>query len=167
MINNTKESWENTITLISSLLGDSYIVKELYIRDYGSAEIIYSNREWSPDDGKLLILSKKEDIAELPNNALYDIGNIRKKLQVLYQKNKSFIVGNNFYYPFGIAFENTKKLEIPTSLNNIIYYGNRKDLLGVIAKEVYNYVLFNNLDINEEDKEYLISKKKIKKICHY
>lgn len=102
MINNTKESWENTITLISSLLGDSYIVKELYIRDYGSAEIIYSNREWTPDDGKLLILSKKEDIAELPNNALYDIGNIRKKLQVLYQKNKSFIVGNNFYYPFGI-----------------------------------------------------------------
>ena len=80
MINNTKESWENTITLISSLLGDSYIVKELYIRDYGSAEIIYSNREWTPDDGKLLILSKKEDIAELPNNALYDIGNIRKKM---------------------------------------------------------------------------------------
>ena len=47
MINNTKESWENTITLISSLLGDSYIVKELYIRDYGSAEIIYSNRDIS------------------------------------------------------------------------------------------------------------------------
>ena len=167
MINNTKESWENTITLISSLLGDSYIVKELYIRDYGSAEIIYSNREWTPDDGKLLILSKKEDIAELPNNALYDIGNIRKKLQVLYQKNKSFIVGNNLYYPFGIEFENNKRLEVPTSLNNIIYYGNRKDLLGVVTKEVYNYVLFNNLDINEEDKEYLISKKKIKKICHY
>ena len=108
---------------------------------------------------------KKEDIAELPNNALYDIGNIRKKLQVLYQKNKSFIVGNNFYYPFGIEFENNKRLEVPTSLNNIIYYGNRKDLLGVVTKEVYNYVLFNNLDINEEDKEYLISKKKIKKIC--
>ena len=177
MINNTKESWENTITLISSLLGDSYIVKELYIRDYGSAEIIYSNREWTPDDGKLLILSKKEDIAELPNNALYDIGNIRKKLQVLYQKNKSFIVGNNFYYPFGIAFENTKKLEIPTSLNNIIYYGNRKDLLGVIAmnfesfdfrkmssEEVYNYVLFNGLDVSKEDTEYL-QKIKTKKIC--
>ena len=32
---------------------------------------------------------------------------------------------------------------------------NRKDLLGVVTKEVYNYVLFNNLDINEEDKEYL------------
>ena len=92
---------------------------------------------------------------------------IRKKLQVLYQKNKSFIVGNNFYYPFGIEFENNKRLEVPTSLNNIIYYGNRKDLLGVVTKEVYNYVLFNNLDINEEDKEYLISKKKIKKICHY
>ena len=29
MINNTKESWENTITLISSLLGDSYIVKRI------------------------------------------------------------------------------------------------------------------------------------------
>lgn len=162
-----KEPWENTITLISLLAGTPYIIKKIYVKDYGSAEIISSNREWTPDDGKLLILSKKEDIAELPNNALYDIGNIRNKLQVLYQKNKSFIVGNNFYYPFGIAFENTKKLEIPTSLNNIIYYGNRKDLLGVVTKEVYNYVLFNNLDINEEDKEYLISKKKIKKICHY
>lgn len=162
-----KEPWENTITLISLLAGTPYIIKKIYVKDYGSAEIISSNREWTPDDGKLLILSKKEDIAELPNNALYDIGNIRKKLQVLYQKNKSFIVGNNFYYPFGIEFENNKRLEVPTSLNNIIYYGNRKDLLGVVTKEVYNYVLFNNLDINEEDKEYLISKKKIKKICHY
>lgn len=167
MINNTKESWENTITLISSLLGDSYIVKELYIRDYGSAEIIYSNREWTPDDGKVLILGKEEDILSIPNNIIVEIGNIRKMLQQLYQENKSFVIGNNFYYPFGIEFENNKRLEVPTSLNNIIYYGNRKDLLGVVTKEVYNYVLFNNLDINEEDKEYLISKKKIKKICHY
>lgn len=167
MINNTKESWENTITLISSLLGDSYIVKELYIRDYGSAEIISSNREWTSDNGEALILGKEEDILSIPNNSIVEIGNIRKMLQQLYQENKSFVIGNNFYYPFGIEFENNKRLEVPTSLNNIIYYGNRKDLLGVVTKEVYNYVLFNNLDINEEDKEYLISKKKIKKICHY
>ena len=167
MINNTKESWENTITLISSLLGDSYIVKELYIRDYGSAEIISSNREWTSDNGEALILGKEEDILSIPNNSIVEIGNIRKMLQQLYQENKSFVIGNNFYYPFGIEFENNKRLEVPTSLNNIIYYGNRKDLLGVVTKEVYNYVLFNNLDINEEDKKYLISKKKIKKICHY
>lgn len=158
-----KEPWENTITLISLLAGTPYIIKKIYVKDYGSAEIISSNREWTSDNGEALILGKEEDILSIPNNSIVEIGNIRKMLQQLYQENKSFVIGNNFYYPFGIEFENNKRLEVPTSLNNIIYYGNRKDLLGVVTKEVYNYVLFNNLDINEEDKEYLISKKKIKK----
>ena len=158
-----KEPWENTITLISLLAGTPYIIKKIYVKDYGSAEIISSNREWTSDNGEALILGKEEDILSIPNNSIVEIGNIRKILQQLYQENKSFVIGNNFYYPFGIEFENNKRLEVPTSLNNIIYYGNRKDLLGVVTKEVYNYVLFNNLDINEEDKEYLISKKKIKK----
>ena len=162
-----KEPWENTITLISLLAGTPYIIKKIYVKDYGSAEIISSNREWTSDNGEVLILGKEEDILSIPNNSLVEIGNIRKMLQQLYQENKSFVIGNNFYYPFGIEFENNNRLEVPTSLNNIIYYGNRKDLLGVVTKEVYNYVLFNNLDINEEDKEYLISKKKTKKICHY
>lgn len=162
-----KEPWENTITLISLLAGTPYIIKKIYVKDYGSAEIISSNREWTSDNGEALILGKEEDILSIPNNSIVEIGNIRKMLQQLYQENKSFVIGNNFYYPFGIEFENNKRLEVPTILNNIIYYGNRKDLLGVVTKEVYNYVLFNNLDINEEDKEYLISKKKIKKICHY
>lgn len=162
-----KEPWENTITLISLLAGTPYIIKKIYVKDYGSAEIISSNREWTSDNGEALILGKEEDILSIPNNSIVEIGNIRKILQQLYQENKSFVIGNNFYYPFGIEFENNKRLEVPTSLNNIIYYGNRKDLLGVVTKEVYNYVLFNNLDINEEDKEYLISKKKTKKICHY
>ena len=144
-----KEPWENTITLISLLAGTPYIIKKIYVKDYGSAEIISSNREWTSDNGEALILGKEEDILSIPNNSIVEIGNIRKMLQQLYQENKSFVIGNNFYYPFGIEFENNK------------------DLLGVIEKEVYNYVLFNNLDINEEDKEYLISKKKIKKICHY
>lgn len=160
-----KEPWENTITLISLLAGTPYIIKKIYVKDYGSAEIISSNREWTSDNGEVLILGKEEDILSIPNNIIVEIGNIRKMLQQLYQENKSFVIGNNFYYPFGIEFENNKRLEVPTSLNNIIYYGNRKDLLGVVTKEVYNYVLFNNLDINEEDKEYLISKKKTKKIC--
>ena len=162
-----KEPWENTITLISLLAGTPYIIKKIYVKDYGSAEIISSNREWTSDNGEALILGKEEDILSIPNNSIVEIGNIRKILQQLYQENKSFVIGNNFYYPFGIEFENNKRLEVPTSLNNIIYYGNRKDLLGVVTKEVYNYILFNNLDINEEDKEYLIRKKKIKKICHY
>lgn len=162
-----KEPWENTITLISLLAGTPYIIKKIYVKDYGSAEIISSNREWTSDNGEVLILGKEEDILSIPNNIIVEIGNIRKMLQQLYQENKSFVIGNNFYYPNGINLSFTDKLEVPTSLNNIIYYGNRKDLLGVVTKEVYNYVLFNNLDINEEDKEYLISKKKIKKICHY
>ena len=58
-------------------------------------------------------------------------------------------------------------IELVISVVGLMCIINRKDLLGVVTKEVYNYVLFNNLDINEEDKEYLISKKKIKKICHY
>ena len=86
-------------------------------------------------------------------------------LQQLYQENKSFVIGNNFYYPFGIEFEHNKRLEVPTSLNNIIYYGNRKDLLGVTTKEVYNFILYNNLDVSEEDTKYLL-KKRTKKICH-
>ena len=96
-----------------------------------------------------------------------ETGHLFKILETLHNINSPFIIGNNFYYPNRINLSFTDKLEVPTSLNNIIYYGNRKDLLGVVTKEVYNYVLFNNLDINEEDKEYLISKKKIKKICHY
>ena len=167
MLKRTKDNWENTITLISLLAGTPYIIKKIYVKDYGSAEIISSNREWTSDNGEVLILGKEEDILSIPNNSIVEIGNIRKMLQQLYQENKSFVIGNNFYYPFGIEFENNKRLEVPTSLNNIIYYGNRKDLLGVVTKEVYNYVLFNNLDVNEEDKEYLISKKKTKKICHY
>ena len=155
-----KEPWENTITLISLLAGTPYIIKKIYVKDYGSAEIISSNREWTSDNGEALILGKEEDILSIPNNSIVEIGNIRKILQQLYQENKSFVIGNNFYYPFGIEFENNKRLEVPTSLNNIIYYGNRKDLLGVVTKEVYNYVLFNNLDINEEFEN---NKKKIEK----
>ena len=28
-------------------------------------------------------------------------------------------------------------------MNNVIYYGNRKDYLGVVTKVVYNYILWN------------------------
>ena len=147
-----KEPWENTIELIQSLIGDSYEIKRLYTREYGAATIEEKERNWTPEDGKILIL---------------ETGHLFKILETLHNINSPFIVGNNFYYPNRINLSFTDKLEVPTSLNNIIYYGNRKDLLGVVTKEVYNYVLFNNLDINEEDKEYLISKKKIKKICHY
>ena len=46
-----KEPWENTITLISLLAGTPYIIKKIYVKDYGSAEIISSNREWTSDNG--------------------------------------------------------------------------------------------------------------------
>ena len=153
-----KEPWENTIELIQSLIGDSYEIKGLYTREYGAATIEEKERNWTPEDGKILILAEKDKISSLTNDTILETG---------HHINSPFIVGNNFYYPNRINLSFTDKLEVPTSLNNIIYYGNRKDLLGVVTKEVYNYVLFNNLDINEEDKEYLISKKKIKKICHY
>ena len=107
-----KEPWENTITLISLLAGTPYIIKKIYVKDYGSAEIISSNREWTSDNGEALILGKEEDILSIPNNSIVEIGNIRKMLQQLYQENKSFVIGNNFYYPFGIEFENNKRLEV-------------------------------------------------------
>ena len=53
-----KELWENTITLISLLAGTPYIIKKIYVKDYGSAEIISSNREWTSDNGEVLILGK-------------------------------------------------------------------------------------------------------------
>lgn len=162
-----KEPWENTIELIQSLIGDSYEIKRLYTREYGAATIEEKERNWTPEDGKILTLAEKDKISSLTNNTILETGHLFKILETLHNINSPFIVGNNFYYPNGINLSFTDKLEVPTSLNNIIYYGNRKDLLGVVTKEVYNYVLFNNLDINEEDKEYLISKKKIKKICHY
>ena len=163
----TKEPWENTIELIQSLVGNSYEIKRLYLREYGAATTDGKERTWTSKDGKVLILAEKDKISSLDNDKTLETGSLLRILETLHNINSPFVVGNNFYYPNRINLSFTDKLEVPTSLNNIIYYGNRKDLLGVVTKEVYNYVLFNNLDINTEDKEYLISKKKIKKICHH
>ena len=143
-----KEPWENTIELIQSLIGDSYEIKRLYTREYGAATIEKQERNWTSEDGKILILVEKDKISSLTNDTILETGHLLKILEALHNINSPFIVGNNFYYPNGINLSFTDKLEVPTSLNNIIYYGNRKDLLGVVTKEVYNYVLFNNLDIN-------------------
>lgn len=162
----TKEPWENTIELIQSLVGNSYEIKRLYLREYGAATTDGKERTWTSKDGKVLILAEKDKISSLDNDKTLETGSLLRILEALHNINSPFIVGNNFYYPNGISLGYTDKLEVPTSLNNLVYYGKRSDLLGVVTKEVYNYVLFNNLDINTEDKEYLISKKKTKKICH-
>ena len=47
-----KEPWENTIELIQSLIGDSYEIKRLYTREYGSATIEKQERNWTSEDGK-------------------------------------------------------------------------------------------------------------------
>ena len=49
-------------------------------------------------------------------------------------------------------------------MNNVIYYGNRKDYLGVVTKVVYNYILWNGIEVDNEDIKYL-NKRKLKKIC--
>ena len=162
----TKEPWENTIELIQSLVGNSYEIKRLYLKEYGAAIIEDKERTWTSKDGKVLILAEKDKISSLDNDETLETGSLLRILEALHDINSPFIIGNNFYYPNGISLSYTDKLEVPTSLNNLVYYGKRNNLLGVVTKEVYNYVLFNNLDIDTEDKEYLIRKKKTKKICH-
>ena len=157
-------SWENTIEFIQSLVGNSYVTKTLYIKDWGACQIYNNERSWTSFDGKILLLGKEDNLSSLEDGNVYDTGDLFKVLSELHDRNSSFVIGNNFYYPSGIDLNYDDRLVVPTSLNNIVYYGNRNDLLGIATKEVYNYVLFNNLDVNIEDREYI--KKKIKKICH-
>lgn len=164
-MNEVRESWEDTIDIISSLAGDNYITRKLYINDYGRGIIKYNNREWTSDNGKIVVLGRSKDISFLPNNEVYEVYKLRHILNILYNKNCSFIIGNNFFYPYGIEFDFDNKICIPTDLNSIIYYGNRKDSLGIISKEIYNYVLINNLEIKQEDIRYIKNKERIKKIC--
>lgn len=164
-MNEVRESWEDTIDIISSLAGDNYITRKLYINDYGRGIIKYNNREWTSDNGKIVVLGKEKDISFLPNNEVYEVYKLRHILNILYNKNCPFIIGNNFFYPYGIEFDFDNKICIPTDLNSIIYYGNRKDSLGIISKEIYNYVLINNLEIKQEDIKYIKNKERIKKIC--
>lgn len=159
-----KESWEKAIEVMSLLGGNSYIIKNLFIKDYGRATNKYGKKVWTSDYGKVVLLGKSEDLSFLPNYDEYDIGKLISLLEVLYSNNHSFVIGNNFFYPSGIEISTDRRLCIPSDLNNIIYYGDRTDTLGVIAKEVYNSVLTNNLEVDIEDIKYR-RKKKLKKIC--
>ena len=67
-----KEPWENTIELIQSLIGDSYEIKRLYTREYGAATIEEKERNWTPEDGKILILAEKDKISSLTINILQE-----------------------------------------------------------------------------------------------
>lgn len=156
-------TWKDVINLIQLLSGNEYITKRLLIKEYNSYQLENKEKEWSIDKGEILLLGKEEDISFLSSNKEYNICDIRKELHKLYDQNKTFIIGNNFYYPHGIEL-NYNKLEIPTDMNNIIYYGNRNDYLGIIAKEVYNYILCSGIEVDDKDIEYL-NKKKTKKIC--
>ena len=49
-MNEVRESWEDIIDIISSLAGDNYITRKLYINDYGRGIIKYNNREWTSDN---------------------------------------------------------------------------------------------------------------------
>ena len=156
-------TWKDVIYLISLLVGNDYIIRNIKIKEYNSCQIEDNNREWSIKDGEVLLLGKREDISSIPNNKVYNICDLRKKLHRLHDNNDSFIIGNDFYYPYGIELS-YDKLEIPTDMNNVIYYGNRKDYLGVVTKVVYNYILWNGIEVDNEDIKYL-NKRKLKKIC--
>lgn len=158
-----KESWEKTIEVMSLLVGNSYTIKNLFIKDYGRATNRYGKRTWTSDYGKVVLLGRIEDISFLPDYDEYDIGKLINLLEVLNNNKHSFVIGNNFFYPSGIEIPIDSRLCIPSELNNIIYYGDRNDSLGVIAKEVYNSVLTNNLEVDIEDIKYR-RKKKLKKI---
>lgn len=146
--------WENTMNTIKLLAGESYIIKKLYIRDYGASSKKNGEKEWTVDFGKVLLLGRKEDISFLPNNNEYDISKLIYLLEHLYKSNSPFMVGNNFYYPGGIELNVSNKLNIPSNLNNIIYYGDRINNLGVLAKEVYSSVIMNNLELDIDDIQY-------------
>ncbi len=163
-MNIVNESWENTIDVMLSLLGDDYVTRRLFISDCGRGTMMYNNREWTSDNGKLVILGRSEDLSFLPNDVLYELSEIRKLLHTLYINNSSFVIGNNFFYPDSIELYFDNRICIPTNLNNIIYYGNKKDKLGIVSKVMYNYVFSNNFEVNREDVED-INKKVLKKIC--
>ncbi len=156
-------TWKDVIYLISLLVGNDYIIRNIKIKEYNSCQIEDSNREWNHKNGEVLLLGKREDISLIPNNEVYNICDLRKELHRLHDNNNSFIIGNDFYYPNGIELS-YDKLEIPTDMNNVIYYGNRKDYLGVVTKVVYNYILWNGIEVDNEDIKYL-NKRKLKKIC--
>ncbi len=156
-------TWKDVIYLISLLAGNDYIIRNIKIKEYNSCQIEDNNREWSIEDGEVLLLGKREDISSIPNNEVYNICDLRKELHRLHDNNASFIIGNDFYYSYGIELS-YDKLEIPTDMNNVIYYGNREDYLGVVTKVVYNYILWNGIEVDNEDIKYL-NKRKLKKIC--
>lgn len=156
-------TWKDVIYLISLLVGNDYIIRNIKIKEYNSCQIEDNNREWSIEDGEVLLLGKSKDISSIPNNEVYNICDLRKKLHRLHDNNASLIIGNDFYYPYGIELS-YDKLEIPTDMNNVIYYGNREDYLGVVTKVVYNYILWNGIEVDNEDIKYL-NKRKLKKIC--
>lgn len=156
-------TWKDVIYLISLLVGNDYIIRNIKIKEYNSCQIEDNNREWSIEDGKVLLLGKREDISLIPNNKVYNICDLRKELHRLHDNNASFIIGNDFYYSYGIELS-YDKLEIPTDMNNVIYYGNREDYLGVVTKVVYNYILWNGIEVDNGDIKYL-NKRKLKKIC--
>lgn len=160
MENNDK--WENTVHLISSLVGDSYVIRRLFITDYGASIIKDNVKEWTNDYGKVLVLGKNEDIGSVPNDISVNLCYLIKIIHLLNKENKSFIIGNNFFYPSGIELDTESRIIVPTSLNNVVYYGNKKDKLGVVTREVYNYVMFNDLDVTREDRDILVKKKKLK-----
>lgn len=156
-------TWKDVIYLIYLLAGNDYIIRNIKIKEYNSCQIEDNNREWSIEDGEVLLLGKREDISLIPNNEVYNICNLRKELHRLHDNNASFIIGNDFYYSYGIELS-YDKLEIPTDMNNVIYYGNREDYLGVVTKVVYNYILWNGIEVDNGDIKYL-NKRKLKKIC--
>lgn len=156
------ESWERVIKVISLFNTDEYITREYIISDYGEGVITDNHKEWTSRDGRVIVLGKKEDIQNIPPSGKCSISDVRKALHLLHNNNSPFIVGNNFYYSWGIELSFDNKFCIPTNLNNIIYYGSREEELGIICKEVYNYLLTDSLDDYKESKKY---RSKVKKIC--
>lgn len=156
-----KDSWKKIIETIQTLTSEDYIIKRVFIRDYGGATIKYGQREWS-GEGLLMILAPKTTISHLKDNTYYPLGDILNLISTLHDRKIPFLIGNNFYYPNVVDIPYQEKLLIPTKLNNIIYYGERSSPLGVISKEVYNYLLFNDLEIDSTTLEY-IKKKRLKK----
>lgn len=152
-----KDYWK-TIYFISSLMGPSYVVKRVFITDWGASSVKDSKRRWEVNEGEVLILGKDEDIMEIPDNQSMELNCLLKRVHLLLRDNKAFVIGNDFYYPSGIEDYIEEGVVIPTRLNNVIYCGDSNDVLGVMTREVYNYVMFNDLEVREEDRDEVVKR---------
>lgn len=151
------EDYEVVINLFKDVLGEDYIVRKLYVEDYGKGIISYGERNWTNGLGSAYILAKKNDLKNLKDNDITDVYNILKLITKIYNKGHSVIIGSDLYYGSVLELDIPKRLSINLFLNKICCY-TKDDSFRNIFKVINSYLI--NYGYNEVDKLYI---NKIKK----